>query len=426
MGVSGMQVTKQKKWLILTTLYSVVFLNHFGYFITIPLLVKMIMDPSNHMITGWMTHTFGDYIFSIVLGAGSLSALLFAPVLGRFSDQIGRKKVLIFCTILTVISFIIPVVSIATGSMVLFTIGNFINGISSNNQPIAQAAITDISQKRQNKAIRFSIDTIVICVAMTLGPMVGELLSDTHLVSWFTDKTPFMFAGLLSLCALILLFYALPETNVFSKPSTRITYHNSLGTFTDIFKVKASLLRCLLVFFLAQTAWAQFYQYFYLYLEGLFHFSTSELATYNSLIGVYLIFGLAVIYPFLIKKVSFRRSVSVCLFVCLMGALIIAFVHQPWAQWLGIIPLAIGIGMYFPSLLTLFSEYSSKQEQGWIMSVSMGLISIGWLLTGFAAIWLSRFTAYLPMQAIPALLFIAFAVMWYENRQHEKERSAGQ
>lgn len=380
------------------------------------------MDPHNHMITHSMMSTFGDYIFSIVLGAGSLSSIIFAPILGRFSDQIGRRKILIFCTTLTVISFIIPVVSIVYNSLVLFMIGNFINGISSNNQPIAQAAISDISQQRKNKAIRFSIDTVVICVAMVMGPMVGEILSDAHLVSWFNNTTPFMAAGLLSLFALILLFYALPETNRFSQSKTRLSYYNSFGTFVDIFRTTPSLCRCLLVFLLAQTSWAEFYQYFYIYLQTQFHFTTSQLATYNSLIGVYLIFGLLVIYPLLIRWVSFRRSVTVCLAVCVVGAVILGFVHQVWAQWLGIIPLAIAIGMYFPSLLTIFSEYSGRHDQGWIMAVAMGLIGVGWFVTGFTSIWLSHFSALLPMQVVFVLLLVAMLLMMLENHWHKESK----
>lgn len=406
------------KILILATLYLAVFLNSFGYFITIPVLVQLITNPHHTLISAAMTHQFGDYIFSIVLGAGSLGSVIFAPILGRFSDQIGRKKVLILCASLMLISFILPVVSIITNSIYLFILGNTINGISSNNQPIAQAAITDLSQNRHNKAIRFSIDTVVICLAMVIGPMFGNILSDSSLVSWFSIKTPFIAAAGFSILSLILLVYALPETNALSQKHTQLSYHNSFGTFVDIVKIKPSLARCLIVFLLAQTSWAEFFQYFYLYLQTQFHFTTGALTAYSSTIGIVLIVGLLAIYPWLIRKTSFRRSVTASLTLSTIGALILGFIHQAWSQWLGMIPLALGIGMYFPSLLTIFSELTSKEQQGWIMSISMGLIGIGWLITGFTAIYFSHISAHLPMQVIFVCLLAACILMIIENYWH--------
>lgn len=410
----------QNKFLILATLYLAVFLNHFGYFITIPVLVHLISDPKYTLISHSLNQQFGDYLFSIVLGAGSLASIVFAPILGRFSDQIGRRKVLMLCTLLMIISFILPVVSIITNSFYLFMLGNAVNGISSNNQPIAQAAISDISQNRKNKAIRFSIDTAVICLAMVIGPSVGGVLSDSNIISWFGLQTPFIFAGVLSLVALLLLIFALPETNSLSQKSTSVNYYNSLGCFIDVFKLSPSLTRCLIVFLLAQTSWAEFFQYYYLYLQKIFHFGTGKLTLYSSTIGIVLLFGLLVVYPWLIRRMSFRRSVTVCLLICTLGALILGFIHQTWAIWLGMIPLALGIGMYFPSLLTIFSELTDQAQQGWIMSVSMGLIGIGWLVTGFTAIYFSHITPHLPMQVVFIALVLATALIMLENHWHQK------
>ena len=172
---------------------------------------------------------------------------------------------------------------------------------------------------------------------------------------------------------------------------------------------------CLLVFFLAQTSWAEFYQYFYIYLKNNFNFSQNNLAIYNALLGVYLIFGLLIIYPFLIRLVSFRRSVTLSLFLALIGAILIGWIHSPLSLWLGAIPLSLGIGLYFPSLLTLFSDHSSTTDQGWIMAVSMALLGIAWLITGFSAIFLSHITPHLPMQVMGGLLFLAMGLMIFEN-----------
>jgi len=413
------QINLQRpKLLILLTLYLAVFLNSFGYFITIPVLVNLIADPHAGILPAGLRSSVGDYIFSIVLGAGSLSHIICAPLFGRWSDLIGRKKVLIICTVFMLAGFLLPAISLILSSLTLFLLGNVLNGIASINQPLAQAAITDISPNRKNKALRFSMDTIVICVAMVTGPVIGDVLSNKNLVSWFSNTTPFFAAAILASLALILIITVLPETNSHIKnktsPNKNIISAFS-NTFLDTFKLSNSLKRCLLVFFLAQTSWAEFYQYFYIYLKNNFNFSQNNLAIYNALLGVYLIFGLLIIYPILIRLVSFRRSVTLSLFLALIGALSIGWIHTPLSLWLGAIPLSLGIGMYFPSLLTLFSDHSSSQDQGWIMAVSMALLGIAWLITGFTAIFLSHITPHLPMQVMGSLLFLAMGLMIFEN-----------
>lgn len=404
----------RRTWLILATLYTIVFLNSFGYFLIIPVLVEVLTNPAHSMISTHLTQLWGDYLFSIVLGAGSIAGLAFGPLLGRISDQIGRRKILIVCTILTLISFILPVLALLDASITLLMLGNIINGISSNNQPIAQAAISDISQKQTKKARRFSIDTCVITAAMTLGPIAGTYLSDTHLVSWFNQTTPFLAAGLLTLLSLILLLCLFPETNPNAPEKLQISFRRGWRTFSDVFSLSPSTKRLLLVFFLAQTAWAQYFQYSYLYLVQTLDFSQRDLSLFTASIGAWISFGLLVIYPFWIKKLSLRSGATFCFFVCFVSMLIMGLSSAHWVQWTFVVPLALGIGMYFPSLLTLFSAQADKQ-QGWIMAVASALLGLAWFITGFSSIYLSYKNPQLPLTSAAGLLLISFIVMRYDN-----------
>jgi MFS family permease len=406
--------------LILFTLYLIVFLNSFGYFLIIPVLSNLILDPHHSLISSHLTQTLGDYLFSVVLGAGSLASLCCGPILGRWSDYIGRRKVLIFCTLLTIISFILPILSMLTANLTLFILGNVINGISSNNQPIAQAAISDLTQKRQKKAMRFSIDTCVITAAMTLGPIAGSYLSDPSIISFFGPTTPFIAAGLLTLISLFLLLCIFPETNLHTVGQAEAS-RNRLNwqAFTDVIKLNPSIQRLLLAFFLAQTAWAQFYQYIYLYLPVNLQFSERQLSVFTAMTGFWISIGLIIIYPLYIRLFSLRTGTSLCFLVCCLSLGWIGFFPSANMIWWLLIPLAIGIGMYFPSLLTLFSDYAQVQQQGWIMAICSALLGLSWLLTGFTAIALSHIQAQLPLITAALLLFIAFVIMMYDNRQKQ-------
>ncbi len=405
----------RSKLAILLTLYLVVFLNAIGYFLTIPTLVDIIANPSYGIIPQEFLNQWGNYVYSIVLGAGSIAGILFAPILGRLSDVIGRRKTLLLCVTLTFISLILPVIGILNSSIAIFTLGNMVNGIASNNQPIAQAAITDITPAHRSKAIRFSIDTFVICAAMTLGPMVGSLLSDHQLVSWFNHTTPFIAAALLTFVAIILLAWLFPETNTHLQTQQKTIYHASILSFLDIGKLSPSLKRLLLVFVLAQTGWAEFFQYLYIYLSMNLHFTQIQVSLYTGLIGVYLSIGLLLIYPYWIKRTSFRRSVNWCLLISMISMFLLGLFSQPWALWLFVIPLSLAIGMYFPSLLTIFSDETAAHNQGWIMAIASSLIGVAWLITGFGSIYFSHFGAQVPIMAAAFCLLGSLVVMIYDN-----------
>ena len=401
----------QRTW-ILITLYLILFLNFLGYFLTIPVLTEVIANPKFNLISEKYRALFGDYIFSIVLGVGSLAGFFFGPILGRLSDQIGRRKVLFICLFLTLISLILPIMGLVSSSIGLFALGNFFNGIASNNQPITQAAITDLSFQTQRKAWRFALDTVVICAAMTLGPVLGEVLSDPSLSRWFTPNFPFFMAAILTVIAILLAFFLLKETNFITeknKTNNKNKKWMSVGfkSFSDVLNIPVKIKKLLLVFVLAQTGWAAFFQYLYLYLSVHQGFSEKTLSVYMGLIGVYFILGLLLIYPWVLKYFSLMQGVRICLWLSFLSFFGLIIFKQNLALWLLPIPLTLGMGLYFPSLLTLFSDETEKNNQGWILAVATSLIGVAWFVTGFSSIYLGHLGAQYPMVFSTACLFFS-------------------
>jgi DHA1 family tetracycline resistance protein-like MFS transporter len=414
-----------KKNIILCVLYLVVFLNSFGYFLIMPVLSNMLVSPNHGLLSPEIIHRFGDYIYSIVLGGGSLACLVFAPIIGRCSDAIGRRNTLIVCSLLMITSFILPIAAFAVGSLWLFLLGNTINGISSNTQPVSQAAISDISQKApKNLAYRYCIDVSVIVAAMTLGPSIGELLSDSTLFSLASSSMPFYIAGFLSAISLISILCLLPETNhsryIFKPqkvPKGFLFFNLFFKVFADIRRLPRSILTMLFVCFLAQTAWGQYFQYLFIYLPRDLHFTHWDLTRFTFLSGGSMIFGLLVLFRIFYRYFSLKKIVVISMACCAFAMLGLSVCHQSFCQWLFMPILSIFIGMYFPALLTLFSTETHTQDRGWILSLSNAVIGLGWLITGFSAIWLSRFIANLPLITSAVLLFLAWIIMAKESKK---------
>lgn len=400
----------------LITLYLIVFLNTLGYFLIFPVLSKIVSGQEHNIIPQGWSYYLGDYLFPVILGAGSIASIILAPVVGRWSDLWGRKRLLIVCTLLTILSFVLPIIALLSGSVLLFLIGNAINGIASNNRPVAQAAISDLSQRSRSKVMRYAIDVFIICVAMVVGPEAGYWLSSSEVVTWFNDLTPFVVAGLLTTLAAVLLWQNFPETNRYTSKKLTFNYHSSLGSFSDVIHLRGRAWLILILIFIIQGAWAQFFQYIYIYLPHYLHFSQQASSHYVSLLGVYLSVGLLGILPFLIQWFSRNQIILACAIIACLSFL--GLTVWPQLVWWWAVPLAISMAMYYPCTLALLTELGTHREQGWLMTLNSVMLGASWFITAFTAIGLSHVNAQLPILVCTIMMVVASILAGYDCIRH--------
>ena len=114
---------------------------------------------------------FGANAFVIgLLGATyPLMQFIGAPILGRLSDQYGRKPVLVVSQIGTLIGFI--VLGLANALPILF-LSRIIDGLSGANIATAQAAISDVTnEKTRTQGLG------LIGAAFGLGFIIGPIIA---------------------------------------------------------------------------------------------------------------------------------------------------------------------------------------------------------------------------------------------------------
>ena len=64
-------------------------------------------------------------------------------------------------------------------SVSLLLFGRFLSGLMAGSQPIAQAAVSDLSPEDQ-RALNMSLLTLALSVGIVLGPVMGGVLSERH------------------------------------------------------------------------------------------------------------------------------------------------------------------------------------------------------------------------------------------------------
>lgn len=140
------------------------------------------------------------------LAAGLILYSLFmffgSSFMGDFSDIIGRKKVLILCMAGFCIGFSLMGIGAQVNSIWLLFVGRGFTGLTAASLPTTMAAITDLSTP-ENKASNMSFVVLVQSFGFVLGPLMGGFLSNSSIVSFFDDSTPFFAASFLALIAFL-------------------------------------------------------------------------------------------------------------------------------------------------------------------------------------------------------------------------------
>jgi len=135
-----------------------------------------------------------------LIGIYAACQLVSGPVLGRWSDTMGRKPLLIASQIGTCIGFIIT--AFAPNLWVLF-LARAIDGATAGNLSLAQAYIADVTRPEE-RAKSFGI----IGIAFGLGFLVGPAISG--LLAGFDYRLPIFVAAALSATSVLTTWLLLP------------------------------------------------------------------------------------------------------------------------------------------------------------------------------------------------------------------------
>jgi DHA1 family tetracycline resistance protein-like MFS transporter len=109
----------------------------------------------------------------LLTAAYPLAQVFSAPLLGRLSDRVGRKPVLVLSILGTAGGFV--VLAVASLLPILF-ISRFIDGITGGNISVAQAYIADVTEPEE-RGRALGLIGAAFGLGFILGPVTGGLLS---------------------------------------------------------------------------------------------------------------------------------------------------------------------------------------------------------------------------------------------------------
>jgi len=326
---------------------------------------------------------FGASPFMVGALAASFAVcqLVSGPFLGRLSDRVGRKPVLLVSQMGTFAGFL--VLGFAHNLWMLF-LGRIIDGLTAGNLSIAQAYISDVT-KPENRTRAFALIGIAFGSGFLIGPAISGVMAH-H----FSYASPAFAAAALSLCSVLVTWRLLPGSIKRADEGQRASVRPPAGSRSlDFGRFFSRPLprRRLLEFFAFSLSFATLTGGLALYLERRFAFNvkqTGYIYAVSGLIGG-LIQGGAI--GRLVKKMG-EAKLALIGFVTMAAAYCLLGVAYTLPVLFGIIAVSsFGVAVTRPSLTTLLTKSVGRDEQGAALGVSQSLGSMaqigGPLCAGF-------------------------------------------
>jgi DHA1 family tetracycline resistance protein-like MFS transporter len=335
----------------LAIVFLTIFVNLVGFGIIIPLLP-------------FYAQTFGasPLVIGLLFASFSVSQLVAAPILGDMSDRWGRRPVLIFSLLGTVVSFVM--LALAQSLAMLFA-ARIVDGLSGGNITTARAYIADITTE-DNRAKAFGVLGAAFGLGFIVGPALGAAFSN------ISYTAPIWAAAAITVVATGLAYFWLPETVHRAHAGGRAPWH----ALADLWH-RTHLRRLFTIDFVYWTAFAVYQTTFALFGAHRFGFDaahTGYLLSAFGFLGVVVQGGL--VGP-VVGALGERQTLALGLLFAAVGWGGSAMTHSIPVFVGMLVPGAIGIGLTNATLSSLISKAASRSEQGRVQGAAGALESLG-------------------------------------------------
>lgn len=314
-------------------------------------------------------------VVGMLVSAFAVCQFVAGPLLGRISDRVGRRPVLIVSQIGTLIGFLI----LANAHVLwLVFLSRIIDGLTAGNLSLAQAYIADVTRPSE-RSKSFAVIGIAFGVGFLVGPAVSALLAGDGNLS-----RPIYAGAALSFLSILCTYFLLPSKPVIPEPEPgeapplpagkRLPIF-ALGEYSKYFKREGVRLR-LWQFFLFAFSFSGFVSGFALYAERRYGFNVKQvgyLFAYSGFLGIILQGGLM---GRLVKRFGDKALVYSAFIAATIGYGAVGFIYDWKILLVFMVFSSYGAGVLRPSITSLVTQAGGRQEQGTLLGLTQSITSV--------------------------------------------------
>jgi MFS family permease len=302
-------------------------------------------------------------VATTILGLYAVGQVLSTPVWGRFSDQYGRKPLLLVSIAGGLVSYLILAFST---NLWMLGLGRLLTGLMGGSLALAMAYVSDLTPPEQ-RAKSMGYVGGSLSMGFIVGPMLGGLLGGKDAAS-ATLLWPGLAAVLISAVMLVGAIFFLKES---LPPEKRAKAGSSKGpgVFAALRLVLARplLARIVLVGFMVYLAMALFESIFPFWAGARFDWGPREIGLSFTYLGTIVAIIQGVLIGRLVPIFGEGRLLIAGL-VCYIFGLLVMSQAPAWPVMLfGITFTTAGSALYMTTVTSLVSQQAGESERGLVL-----------------------------------------------------------
>ena len=305
---------------------------------------------------------------TLLMSCYSFAQFFMSPVLGRLSDRIGRRPVLMVSMACSCLAYVW--LGFASALWMLFA-ARLLAGAGAGNLAAAQAYITDVTSP-EARAKGMGMIGAAFGLGFTLGPWLGGVVAGTNPTPADLQRPAFLAAALSALAfALVvaLLKESLTRTGATAPRASRWDLaRSSMG--------RPMLRLLILLFFAITAAFSGMETTFALWTKDAFGWGPEQVGWLFFFVGCVLIVVQGVLIGPLSRRLGEARLVLIGAASIAVGLATITVSSDLAMLLVASACLAVGMGLLNPSINSLISRQAGVEERGGIMGVSQSGASL--------------------------------------------------
>jgi multidrug resistance protein len=322
------------------TIWTSVAIDLVGWGIVLPILPLYAEDFTSSKVT-----------IGLLVAVFSLMQLLFAPIMGRLSDRVGRKPVLVISLAGTAVGSLLMGVA---GSLWVLFLGRIIDGISGGSVSTAHAAVTDMAEPGQ-RARLIGLLGAAFGLGFVIGPAIGGLaaLEGRHL--------PFFVAAAIAGINALVAIRRLPET----RPTAPAVPEPAAAAEPLLGRAQ----RLILLVFVATSAFTAFEATFALLGHERFDLTIAGTSGVFVVIGLVLAFFQGGMVHPIVARYGELATVRGGLAVNVIGFLLLAGAHNWAVLSIALVLITAGQGLLSPALTSMVAGGARHDRRGRVLGL---------------------------------------------------------
>ncbi|CAN5796888.1 tetracycline resistance MFS efflux pump [soil metagenome] len=386
-------------WVALFPLALFIFIDAMGFAMVAPILAAHPVSPSPARQA---------IIYGVAMGIFPLATFFAAPVLGAFSDRIGRRPMMIFCGLGLSSTFVVIAVSLLMDSATLLILGRLVGGFMGATQAIALAAMADVGEP-EGKDARINIGLLSSSLGFVLGPVLAGVLAGGMILPKFAEVEPLLAVFILTVATLVWIRFTVPAGGGTGGAAGSLDFLRSMRDLAKTFRSPV-LKRLARIFLLQQIAWGAFFFFIAPFLIQRLAFDTARASYYVALLGVGFCLSFAFVMPLLRKSFSAGAIGVGGMGVTAAGIAVSVLLPVAVVQWAVAIPVAIATAAGYGALIMLFTD-EARGNEGEILGVTASINALAFGITSIFGGVISTGSPASPLVVAAVLMGVATVML---------------